>query len=921
MRMKLKMLHLLAWLPLLAAADGQFPLWLNYEPNGGAIEITNSGRYFNRPLYGAGNGMLVMAGDRPLIKGAGLGKEQGTLMVALSRGGQCGGWAQLNPTASTTHSYRPGTSSWNMTSPVALGLELHMQAAPTSGGLGMAVRVSVSGTVQPGDELLWLFGGVGGAFDPSTSDPAVNGGNGPHRLIDDRGNLQMLSAGFDPKSAAGNKAALASGGASNFTLTGMGVAVHGRTSSATPPRVISVAADLHGNDPSSDGWKNATTAVDGIPPPPPAPPPKPPAVPNVLLEYGLVLRLRATDLIAGIKPGEKIPAWGKLTQKVVAHQPTLGTIKVGFHTVPAVHFSGANLTSLTMPLELSADQTFIAVVRPTDRAGGCCNALACTYIPTPDATGHPPSTKGVAFVKAGPGIHLILDYDGENDAGVTDVSNTNVLVSTRYNSSSPGDSAARVAGCSEVIVTNLPAETTRSTTAITIGVRASDITHESSRAYDGMLLELVVYNRSLSDAELRGVEAFLASSHGLMQSSFNCKHEAAMAEMVGTKVDLEKEKETFFVFESNPTASRLAETPQQVFEAAMWRTTAMAKRVQVVTPDPHINSGIPMAAAAVDGLWREATQTFVHGAMAWDVPLVGWRSEYGGTIFGQVDRVALEGARMVKSQVKQDDHFRNGTSNINFTVCNADPTRKLTEESQTSRFYGVGRVMPPGSAGSQGMYDMQSQMFTQQIHMWKWTGNTTHETLLKPGLELHAQWAEDCFDDDKNGLYHSYINTWPTDSVYYNGGESVEETAYMLQTYEALHTMALHAGNETAAKVYAAKVEQIKSNFFEEGVGLWMKDLGHPAAWREEVGHQRLRPDPWSYSIFTPIDAGLLTGLEAVQALHYTETGLERIKNSTYPGERHWTSNWVPSIWSTREFWPGLQHVCFLQKTLHSLHA
>ena len=61
--MKLKMLHLLAWLPLLAAADGQFPLWLNYEPNGGAIEITNSGRYFNRPLYGAGNGMLVMAGD------------------------------------------------------------------------------------------------------------------------------------------------------------------------------------------------------------------------------------------------------------------------------------------------------------------------------------------------------------------------------------------------------------------------------------------------------------------------------------------------------------------------------------------------------------------------------------------------------------------------------------------------------------------------------------------------------------------------------------------------------------------------------------------------------------------------------------------------------------------------------------------
>ena len=127
----------------------------------------------------------------------------------------------------------------------------------------------------------------------------------------------------------------------------------------------------------------------------------------------------------------------------------------------------------------------------------------------------------------------------------------------------------------------------------------------------------------------------------------------------------------------------------------------------------------------------------------------------------------------------------------------------------------------------------------------------------------------------------------------------------MLQAYEALYTMAMRADDATAAKVYAAKVEQIKTNFFTEGVGLWMKELGHPAAWREEIGHRRLRPDPWSYSVFTPIDAGLLTGLQAVEALHYTEYGLERIRNSTYPGERHWTSNWVPSIWSTREFWPG----------------
>ena len=60
---------------------------------------------------------------------------------------------------------------------------------------------------------------------------------------------------------------------------------------------------------------------------------------------------------------------------------------------------------------------------------------------------------------------------------------------------------------------------------------------------------------------------------------------------------------------------------------------------------------------------------------------------------------------------------------------------------------------------------------------WRWTNNRTHAELLRPGLELHAAWAHDSFDGDGSGLFHSFINTWPTDAVYYNGGESVEETA------------------------------------------------------------------------------------------------------------------------------------------------
>lgn len=188
--------------------------------------------------------------------------------------------------------------------------------------------------------------------------------------------------------------------------------------------------------------------------------------------------------------------------------------------------------------------------------------------------------------------------------------------------------------------------------------------------------------------------------------------------------------------------------------------------------------------------------------------------------------------------------------------------------------------------------------------MWRWTGNLTHEALLRPALEMHAEWAGDCFDADGNGLYQSYINTWPTDSVWYNGGETAEETAYLLRTHVALRDMALRAGNATDAAAHAAVAARIIAAF----PSLWVTEEGHPAAFREEGGHQRLRPDAWLYSVFLPIEAGLLDPIQAAQALFYTEWGLERdpvlpCDEGALCGEVVWTSNWVPSsesvLWSS----------------------
>jgi len=50
--------------------------------------------------------------------------------------------------------------------------------------------------------------------------------------------------------------------------------------------------------------------------------------------------------------------------------------------------------------------------------------------------------------------------------------------------------------------------------------------------------------------------------------------------------------------------------------------------------------------------------------------------------------------------------------------------------------------------------------------------------------------AKDCFDPDDDGLYESYINTLPTDSVWYNGGGSVEESSYAYSGHLAAMDMA-----------------------------------------------------------------------------------------------------------------------------------
>ncbi|HNX78904.1 MAG TPA: hypothetical protein PKJ24_03430, partial [Prolixibacteraceae bacterium] len=288
--------------------------------------------------------------------------------------------------------------------------------------------------------------------------------------------------------------------------------------------------------------------------------------------------------------------------------------------------------------------------------------------------------------------------------------------------------------------------------------------------------------------------------------------------------------------------------------------------------------------AAVDGTWYPPV--FVHGAMQWNNRFPGWRTIFGGTMYGWHDRVKAEAEFYSGFQVKTSDR----------TKPQADPATLLTEQHADSRFYGVGRIDK-----DQKFYNMQTQFFDQIVEAYRWTNNPELIRFFREALELHLIWIRDCFDPDGDGLYESYINTWPSDSQWYNGGGSAEETSYAYRGHLAARDMARNAGDRESERYHAKMLEKIRKGFFDR---LWIPNKGHSGAYREQGGHGRLHEDPWLYSIFLPVDAGLTSPLQSIESVYYSEWALQNDRQP-FGGRQVWSSNWVPGIWSVRECWPG----------------
>ena len=335
-----------------------------------------------------------------------------------------------------------------------------------------------------------------------------------------------------------------------------------------------------------------------------------------------------------------------------------------------------------------------------------------------------------------------------------------------------------------------------------------------------------------------------------------------------------------------PAAQLAPSAAAAAFDAAVARSEAVSRQIIVETPDPRLDAAVAASAVAYRATFRDSV--FTHSGMRWGVPLLGWRTLFGATAYGWHEQVLAQARVCLARQVKTDDTR---------TVAVPDPAKKLASQSPLSRLFGKGRV----AAYHPNHYDMQSQFFDQLVHAWRWTGSAELETLLRPALELHLEYIQECFDPDLDGTYESYLNTWPTDGTWFSGGGTAEQTAYAHRGHAAARDLARRAGDTTAVTRHTTALARIETGFQKL---LWVADKGHVGAYREQGGLKRLHESSWLYCTFCAIDAQLLSPEQAPSALYYTEWALERLK-MPYGGEQVWPSNWVPSIWSVRQIWPG----------------
>ncbi len=340
---------------------------------------------------------------------------------------------------------------------------------------------------------------------------------------------------------------------------------------------------------------------------------------------------------------------------------------------------------------------------------------------------------------------------------------------------------------------------------------------------------------------------------------------------------------------SKSTGPRTYEELPAAIDSAESKRKKMAGQVKIETPDPYLNTLGGALSIAADAIWD--SPNYMHGAIAWRMPLNGWRGAYVADALGWHDRARTHFTAYSKVQVLEPDSG----------PVVPDPEKNLArqkEEIGVSLFTEGYISRSPTNSIRAHHYDMNMVFIDQMLRHFQWTGDTVYAREAWPVLERHLAWEKRNFDADNDGLYDAYCSFWASDAVQYSGGGVTHSSAYHYFSNKTAAKLAELIGKDPAP--YRAEAERIHKAINET---LWMPEKGWYAEFQDLLGNRKKHTSAALWTIYHTLDSEVPDPFQAYQALRYVDTQIPRIpvKAAELPDEDFYTlttTNWMPYTWS-----------------------
>lgn len=394
---------------------------------------------------------------------------------------------------------------------------------------------------------------------------------------------------------------------------------------------------------------------------------------------------------------------------------------------------------------------------------------------------------------------------------------------------------------------------------------------------------------SLAGVFPEGAEVRISNAEMLKSPSLLWNAEKSENNVIAGKLKALDQAQYFAIYNPESRSDMDYEELESLFQQAEKDRTAIAERIIVKTPDPYINTVGGALAIAADAIWEPPS--YLHGAVAWRMPLNGWRGAHAGDWLGWHDRARSHFSSYAESQYTSPP---SGPSV-------PDPKTKLAREKEevgTALFTSGYISRRPGGINKPHHYDMNMVFIDQLLRHFNWTGDTAYLKEVWPVIERHLAWETRNFDGDGDGLYSAYASIWASDALQYNGGGVAHSSAYNHLAFKSAARLAEIIGKDP--KPYRKEAEKILNALNSQ---LWIPENGWFGEFKDILGNKRLHTYPGLWSVYHVMDSEVPDPFQAYQLLRYVDTKIPHIPvvaEGMPEGEYQLlsTTNWMPYTWS-----------------------